>query len=349
MQNNSPHPKLPRAKKLDIWLSQKREMRARKRGKQPTVIPYVGYGTSEWVRVLGRVALLRSDGNGAPHIDVKYQDGRVRGWRSFLIVHAPHEVIKVYIDNKYIGDITADSGGVLDSHIQTKLRPGWHRITFVSAAGIRSASRVFITKPGIKFGVVCDIDDTILNTMLPKPLVAAWNSFVLNEHARLSVPGMPVLLDELQHQNPGAPFIYLSTGAWNVAPALGRFLKRNLYPIGAMLLTDWGPTTERFFRSGADHKRTELRRLALEFPDVKWLLIGDDGQHDEMLYKEFVSAHPENVCAVAIRQLTPGQAVLAGGRSGAEIHSEVAQVPWVYGPDGAALRKALRRIGILKK
>ena len=46
------------------------------------------------------------------------------------------------------------------------------------------------------------------------------------------------------------PVFYLSTGAWNVAPTLTRFLSRNLYPPGALLLTDWGPTTDRWFRSG---------------------------------------------------------------------------------------------------
>lgn len=182
--------------------------------------------------------------------------------------------------------------------------------------------------------------------MLPKPFVAAWNSFVLTEHARLAVPGMPVLLDHLITTHPGTPIIYLSTGAWNAAPALERFLKRHLYPAGTMLLTDWGPTRDRLFRSGADHKRKELRRLAHEFPDVKWLLIGDDGQHDEQLYHEFVTAHPENVAAVAIRKLTPGEAVLAGGRSGRQQHISVKGVPWVYGPEGATLKLKLKSKGI---
>ncbi|MFC7765495.1 phosphatase domain-containing protein [Leucobacter soli] len=181
----------------------------------------------------------------------------------------------------------------------------------------------------------------------PRPLVAAWNSFVVDEHARTSTPGMPVLYDHLVAEHPGAPVIYVSTGAWNVAPALSRFLERNLYPMGPLLLTDWGPTTERWFRSGKEHKLRELSRLAQEFPEVKWLLVGDDGQHDEQLYHEFAIRHPGNVAAVAIRQLSVGQAVLAGGRSKARLHQGVSGVPWVYGPDGATLREELRSIGLL--
>ncbi len=116
--------------------------------------------------------------------------------------------------------------------------------------------------------------------------------------------------------------IYLSTGAWNVAPTLTRFLSRNLFPAGSMLLTDWGPTHDRWFRSGREHKLTNLDRLAAEFPHVRWLLIGDDGQHDEAIYRQFLGEHPESVAAVAIRRLLPAEAVLAGRRAASRADSE---------------------------
>ena len=178
-------------------------------------------------------------------------------------------------------------------------------------------------------------------TALPRPFVAAWNSFVLDEHARLATPGMNVLVNKLLETTPGMPLIYLSTGAWNIAPTLDRFLERNFYPHGSMLLTDWGPTHDRMFRSGVEHKRTQLRRLAKEFPTIKWILIGDDGQHDETTYGDFEDEFPQNVAAVLIRQLTYGEAVFAGGRKKAEINSQRGQAPWVYAPDGAGLAAQL--------
>jgi phosphatidate phosphatase APP1 len=156
---------------------------------------------------------------------------------------------------------------------------------------------------------------------------------------------MSVLYERLVRAHPGAPVIYLSTGAWNVAPTLTRFLSRNLYPAGPLLLTDWGPTHDRWFRSGREHKEHNLRRLADEFPHVRWLLVGDDGQHDEELYARFAAEHPERVAAVAIRRLSTGEAVLAGGRTKAEQHG--ADVPWVSASDGATLADRLGDIGIL--
>jgi phosphatidate phosphatase APP1 len=205
---------------------------------------------------------------------------------------------------------------------------------------------VFVIGDDTSFGVVSDIDDTVMVTTLPRPLLAAWHTFVVNEHARATTPGMPVLYERLRERHPSAPFVYLSTGAWNVAPTLTRFLSRNLYPAGALLLTDWGPTTDRWFRSGREHKRLALQRLAAEFPDIKWLLIGDDGQHDPHLYAEFVIAHPDRVAAVAIRQLTPGEAVLAGGRRD-QISGAALSVPWVHAPDGAAFAARFERLGLV--
>jgi phosphatidate phosphatase APP1 len=78
---------------------------------------------------------------------------------------------------------------------------------------------------------------------------------------------------------------------------------------------------------------------------VRWLLVGDDGQHDEERYREFEESHPDSVAAVAIRELTPGEAVLAGGRSQREEHGSA--VPWVYGVDGAELADSLTELGLL--
>lgn len=343
------------AARLEDWLHVRRSKRAISRGKSPSVIPYIGYGGAEWVRVLARVLYLRPA--TAEHSRLR-QDvvgvSRVRGWRTYTSVHVPHQLVRVLIDGIPVSEVRSDRGGVIDARVPVQLSPGWHTVTLeVDANDSEPASSasadapVYVADPDATFGVISDVDDTILMTALPRPFVAAWNTFVVDEHARTATPGMPVLLDHLIAQHPGSPVIYVSTGAWNAAPALSRFLARNLYPMGSLLLTDWGPTHDRWFRSGKEHKRRELRRIAAEFPDVKWVLFGDDGQHDEMLYREFAAAHPENVAAVAIRQISIGEAVLAGGRSKARLHRHVSGVPWVYGPDGATLRDELRKLGLL--
>ncbi|MFD1713909.1 App1 family protein [Amnibacterium flavum] len=335
-------PILHRAARIEDRIQEFREQRARKRGLLPTVIPYAGYGAPGWVRVLGRVMLTREPRSSRPS---------VRGWRSFTSV-AVNDVNVIVTIGKTEHRVHADRGGVIDVRLKSRLSPGWRTVTIrsddpESADGPAVEAPVYIVDGDAHFGIVSDIDDTVMVTALPRPFLAAWNTFVLDEHARTPTPGMAVLYDRLTKANPGTTTIYLSTGAWNVAPTLSRFLGRNLYPRGPLLLTDWGPTHDRIFRSGRQHKVESLARLATEFPDVKWLLIGDDGQHDEEIYGEFALAHPDKVRAVAIRQLSSGEAVLAGGRTKAEDYSSRTEVPWIYGPDGAAIASELERIGVL--
>lgn len=329
------------ASRLEDRFHRFRERRGRRRGLVPTIVPFVGYGGDGWVRVLARVVLMRPD---------RPKDDRftnIRGWRSFMSI--PVSNVEVLVS---AGGQTAvaksDRGGVVDGRVELQLTPGWHQVSIdIDDDDVAAVTApVSVVDGGVRRGLVSDIDDTVMVTSLPRPFLAAWNSFVLNEHGRRPVPGMAVLYERILRAYPGAPVVYLSTGAWNVAPALTRFLARNLYPAGALLLTDWGPTHDRWFRSGPAHKRAALRRLAEEFPEMRWVLIGDDGQHDEELYAEFATEHPGNVAAVAIRQLTASEAVFAGGRSKAEGRSSV-HTPWIYAPDGAGIFEQLQELGVL--
>lgn len=307
----------------------------------PTVIAYPGYGGAGWVRVLARVVLMRTSGDTTA--------GTVRGWRAFMSVPVRSSQVEVEIAGE-VHRVQADAGGLVDVVLTCSLPPGWHTITLRSSGATPAQARIQIVDPAVKFGIVSDIDDTVMVTALPRPLLALWNTLVLSERARTPTPGMAVMLDRVMAQNPDAPILYLSTGAWNVAPALARFLARNLYPDGVLLLTDWGPTRQHWFRSGPEHKLRNLSRLAQEFPDMRWLLIGDDGQHDPAIYAEFARNHPDKTAAVAIRQLSPSEALLAGSRTHEDQDTQAldhGDVPWVCAPDGAGLAEKLTKIGLL--
>ena len=312
-----------------------RERWARRRGHVPTVVPYTGYGSTEWVRVFCRVLLskpVRADDTSKRRRRRREQG--IRGWRSFTSVPVGDVPVVIEVGGERI-EVLADRGGVVDTKIPVRLESGWNRAVLRVQGSEDVEAPVWVVGPDVDFGIVSDIDDTVMVTALPRPFVAFWNTFVLDEHARSPTPGMAVLYERLVRAHPGSPVIYLSTGAWNVAPTLTRFLSRNLYPAGPILLTDWGPTHDRWFRSGRAHKTENLHRLAEEFPHMRWLLIGDDGQHDEELYADFAKQHPGQVAAVAIRELSVGEAVLAGGRAKSEPHG--ADVQWVSASDGATI------------
>jgi phosphatidate phosphatase APP1 len=342
LASKPPAVRLHRAARIEDAMHEVLERRLRQRGWHPVITAYTGYGAPGWARVMARVVLTRRQATPK-------RLEKVRGWRSFTTTPVDNATVQIQIGDQ-VHETKTDRSGYVDCRVKGDLEPGWATVRLSTEGSEPVDAPIRVVDPGVTFGVISDIDDTVMVTALPRPLLAAWNTFVLDEHARMAVPGMAVLYERLVSGNPGAPVFYLSTGAWNVAPTLTRFLSRHLYPAGPLLLTDWGPTPDRWFRSGQEHKRTTLARLAAEFPDIKWLLIGDDGQHDQEIYSEFAHAHPDNVAAVAIRRLSPTQAVLAGavpGPSGSAEAVGSGGKTWFSAPDGAGLWSLLRDTDIV--
>jgi phosphatidate phosphatase APP1 len=296
---------------------------ARRAGWTPAVLAHPGYGSGGRLRVLGRVVLAPAgthpeDRRGVP------------GWQRFLTLESPGtEVVVEVAGHRTV--VRSDDDGLIDVTLQIDL-PDAGAVPVRLSAGARSATgTVHLASPDAARGVVCDIDDTLLVTGILTPLRAAWRTFVQPMARRQAVPGMVRLLRELTGDAPHVPVVYLSNGPWNLAGPLGRFLERNGFPPGALLLTDWGPTPTRWFRDGRAHKRSSLQRLATDLPGVRWTLVGDTGEHDPVLYEEFARAQPDRVRAVLLRDVT-------GSESRAEKFGEV---PVIYGRAGDALAAAL--------
>lgn len=249
--------------------------------------------------------------------------------------------------------VVADRGGYVDVVVPSRSAEGWREVKVAPVGGPTVTAPVRVVGRQVRTGLVSDVDDTVMVTSLPRPLTAIWNLLVLHEDARRPVRGMADLYAELDSLEDQLPVVYLSTNTWNGAAALRRFFAFHSLPAGPMLLTDWGPTNTGWFRSGREHKFHSLERLARELPHVRWILVGDDGQHDPLVYSRFAQMYPDHVRAIAIRELSPGEQVLAHGAPGPTVQAKAGKsagagdIPVVSAPDGARLRRALRAAGVL--
>ena len=258
----------------DAWNRQAAGL-MRRRDWGTRVLALTGYGSTDRVRVLGRVLITRrpykpagADAR-ATWLELRTAENERRGWRFFFTTPAIGEPVTVMIGDREYRTRTDRSGMIDLTIVEHGLEPGWHDLRLLSPRAAETTAAVHIVDPEQTFGIVSDIDDTIITTMMPRPMIAAYNTFFRHEGTRHAVPGMATMYRELLEQHPGAPIVYVSTGAWNAVPPLMRFLRRAGYPMGPMLMTDWGPTNTGWFRSGQDHKRACLHRLARELPHVR--------------------------------------------------------------------------------
>ncbi|MEI6699601.1 MAG: phosphatase domain-containing protein, partial [Mycobacteriaceae bacterium] len=142
--------------------------------------------------------------------------------------------------------------------------------------------------------------------------VAMVTRTVLREaDKRRAIPGMSALYRGLARgmatstggRRPEPAFFYVSTGSWSFYPLLQQFVQLRAFPQGPMFLTDWGPTERYVRRSGAEHKRTAIRRLFEAYPKMRFVLIGDSGQRDGLTYEEMAREFTGRVKLIVIRQV----------------------------------------------
>lgn len=306
---------------------------ARRRGWTTAALGYPGYAAGGRARVRGRLLL-------APAGTDPDARRNVPGWRRLLTLEQPHAEIDVSLGEVRVR-ARADEAGLLDVALPAALPPGTAAALLHAEGRPPVPAPVHVAAPDARRGVVCDVDDTVWITGIRHPLRAAWRTFAGNGATRRPVAGMAALLTRLVEDLPHPPVVYLSNGPWNLAGPLTRFLERHGFPSGAVLLTDWGVGPRAWFRSGRAHKRGSLERLARDLPHVRWVLVGDDGEHDPEIYADFARSHPGHVAAIALRAVAPL------GTSPAPTEERVGDVPVVRAGDGRALAGMLDRTGVL--
>ena len=362
------------ARSVNASVNRRGIVKRRHQGWLPRLTPYAGYGSTAALKVLARATMVDpnagsslSDLSFLPRGMHSLPAGPVRdiaqaaadagaeaqrGWHQFFTTQVGFLPVTVRIGEREIHTRT-DREGYIDLLVEDHgLTPGWHKVELIPKVGEPVEAPIMIVAPDVRRGLISDIDDTIVVTWLPRAFLAAWNAFVLHTNARQPVSGMADFYDKLLAPTPNAPVFYVSTGAWNTYPTLLRFLHQHRYPIGPMLMTDWGPTPTGLFRNGEAHKKAQLRNLLIMFPNIEWVLVGDDGQHDPIIYDELAREHPSRVAAIALRELNPLEQVLSHGTiDPAESNREDEDierhgVPVIRGGDGEILALRAKASGL---
>ena len=318
--------------------------------------PYVGYGTEAYSRLICRTVY-------APE---HHRPGaRIRGIWGMLAIPAPHRRVRVAIDGTPLETVqvgtsesydkpdakrrqtaeyaVSDSAGYLDLVAEHRLSPGIHRVSYRVDRRKPVTANLFTIPSGSKVGIISDVDDTIMITQVPTLWKAVYNVLFANPKKRASVPGMSVLFTKLAALFPEAPFFYLSTSPWNVESSIRHFINDHGFPAGPLLLRDLDPRPKTFIPTGVQHKLEFAEQLMGDFPDMKFILIGDDGQKDPTTYATIARRYPGRVIAIGIRQLSPREASPLGSVAGVSATQPmpVTDVPVFTGTTGANLMNTM--------
>jgi phosphatidate phosphatase APP1 len=278
---------------------------------------YGGYGTTSEMRILGRV--LEEREGAAPRIEDGPFSNFKRSFRQFesdevanveLEIQVLSETNALDVERETVRVMTDEDGYfVLRHRFATPVTPGWlpvrARVTtapYPVSELPNAECHVLIPSTYARFGVISDIDDTILQTYVRNRARMVYLTLVYNPLTRLSFDGTMDLYRGLREGGHGAPFFYVSKSMWNLFPLLESFIAHQRLPRGPLLLRQVGLFSPR---PSVPHKANVISELLDTYPDLQFLLIGDSGEHDLALYLDAARAHPGRIVAILIRNVSP--------------------------------------------
>ena len=166
-------------------------------------------------------------------------------------------------------------------------------------------AEVILPGADARFGVISDIDDTLLVTQATSLLKMMRLTLLESSESRVAFPGVAAFYEAL-HDGTN-PFFYVSSSPWNLHEFLQDFMRLKGIVSGPLLLRDFGLDENKLVAGPhLEHKLAQIRRVMDRFPTLPFVLVGDSGQRDPEVYDRIVEAYPGRVLAVYIRDVSDG-------------------------------------------
>ena len=279
------------------------------------IIPYRGYACGRRVLVHGRV-------QEAKHIPPASAEDSV--WRNlfntFKRVDAdplPFAPVRVTIGGTQ-HEVQADDEGFIRAWLELdEPLPGgepWHPVEFHLLGGTGSTrvvtqavGEVRVPTSTAAFGVISDLDDTVIQSRITSFLQAVRTVMLGNARTRLPFPGVAAFYRALERGADGArlnPIFYVSSSPWNIHDIVADFLDIQRIPRGPITLRDWDVVLSALTSSHlGTFKEPVINEILELYPELPFILIGDNSQKDPEIYRGLLDRHPGRILAIYIRNV----------------------------------------------
>ncbi|HXI13258.1 MAG TPA: phosphatase domain-containing protein [Thermoanaerobaculia bacterium] len=277
------------------------------------VVPYRSFGTSSRVSFRGRVLIDRGIASGRDETPA---------WRNLSDTMkrlASAELARAEVKATFRGeslDITANDEGYFEAVFSTNIpgnECGWQsaELELVEPRNpqlVRATGHSLVPPVSAEYGVISDIDDTIVRTEATSAVRMLRTVLTRNARSRLPFEGVADFYRALVGGLSGVaanPIFYVSSGPWNLYDVISDYLEIQQIPVGPLMMQDFGIDRERFIHaSHDDHKLSCIRAILDSYPSMKFVLIGDSGQRDPEIYEQVVDLDPGRILAIYIRDVT---------------------------------------------
>ncbi|MEM1356971.1 MAG: phosphatase domain-containing protein [Bacteroidota bacterium] len=287
------------------------------RDKPVSVASYIGFGREDYLFLTGRI--LRDRGISREERD-NLLDNVVNNFKRFNSREVDGAVVDIQWGDHHFQRITDSEGYFHVEHYcsHDEQVASDHDLWQEAKITVRSTpqngpmevvahAEVVVPKVA-EFGVISDIDDTVLQTDVTSKLKlkAMLHTVLKNAGNRHAFAGVADFYRALSLGKDGKgfnPFFYVSNSPWNLYDLLLDFLHLNHLPRGPILLRDFGLPNEDATFHYKTHKADMVRKILATYPALPFILVGDSGEHDTDIYLEAARNNPGRILAIYIRDV----------------------------------------------
>jgi phosphatidate phosphatase APP1 len=283
--------------------------------KKVLIQPYAGYGNSKELYLAGRVLADRN---------IQASTAADRFWRNFqkmrkrfLTIVFPGVDLEAEFQGKTV-QVTTDEEGYFEFKLQLdgeEITEGWHTVKLRllhdllgRSTEVVALGEVYFAAQNADFGIISDIDDTVVSTGAMRKWEMIKVTFSQNAHTRIPFAGVSEFYDALRKGSDhilSNPIFYVSSSPWNIYDFLMEFLDIHQIPKGPLMLRDLGLSRDQFIAGPhRDHKLKQIEQILEVYQDLAFIFIGDSGQEDPQIYLEIIEKYPGRILAVYIRDVS---------------------------------------------
>jgi phosphatidate phosphatase APP1 len=294
----------------------------RKPGKRPRIQTFRGFGTDRDLFVRGRIL------QDLPIAPARLDDSLLKifldSFNRFESDEIPHARVRLSYPG-ITSEVQADAEGYFNAWLNlSPVRPAgeWIRqstlLTILvellepqrpGQAPIQAEAQVVIPSNSCRFGIISDIDDTIIQTNVLSPWKLIFNLMFRTALTRRSFPGTSAFyrgLQQSQPKDPINPIFYVSTSPWNLYDLLEEYMAFQRFPSNpVMALRDWGLHQDEILPTEhSKHKLSYITQVLRLYDSMRFILIGDSSQQDPEIYTRLVERYSQRILGVYIREVT---------------------------------------------
>ncbi|KAJ5638608.1 hypothetical protein N7528_000998 [Penicillium herquei] len=174
-------------------------------------------------------------------------------------------------------------------------------IRVLASEDLSAAKPIEIIEP-VGISLISDIDDTVKHSAIASGAKEMFRNTFVRELAELKVDGVSEWYTQVAKR--GVEMHYVSNAPWQLYPLLERYFKLAGLPPGSFHLKQYSGMLQGIFEPTAERKRGSLEQLMRDFPNRKFILVGDSGEADLEVYTDIALANRGRILGIFIRDVT---------------------------------------------